>query len=116
MDAGARGSRRRERTRAQLLDAAEYLLSQGPPEEIRIEDVAARAGISPASVYVHFGTKDGLLAAVTERELGVATEVLNGADDFPRRTPRTCRRSSASPESALPTCGSYSTTQRWCAT
>lgn len=75
----ARGSRRRERTRAQLLDAAEQLLSQGSPEEIRIEDVAARAGISPASVYVHFGTKDGLLAAVTERVLAVATDALRSA-------------------------------------
>ncbi|AWB93129.1 TetR/AcrR family transcriptional regulator [Aeromicrobium chenweiae] len=78
-DAAARGSRRRERTRALLLDAAELLMSQRPPEEIRIEDVAAEAAISPASVYVHFGTKDGLLAAVTERVLAVATEALRSA-------------------------------------
>ncbi|WP_110240284.1 TetR/AcrR family transcriptional regulator [Nocardioides gilvus] len=77
--AAARGSRRRERTRAQLLDAAELLLSQHAPEEIRIEDVASAAGVSAASVYVHFGTKDGLLAAVTERVLGVATEALRAA-------------------------------------
>lgn len=77
--AAARGSRRRERTRALLLDAAEVLVSQRAPEEIRIEDVAEQAGISPASVYVHFGTKDGLLAAVTERVLGVATEALRSA-------------------------------------
>ncbi len=77
--APARGARRRERTRAQLLDAAEVLLARGAPEEIRIEDVAAQAGISPASVYVHFGTKDGLLAAVTERVLVVATEALRAA-------------------------------------
>ncbi|WP_193604614.1 TetR/AcrR family transcriptional regulator [Nocardioides dongkuii] len=78
-EAVARGSRRRERTRARLLDAAEALMSQRAPEEIRIEDVAAQAGISPASVYVHFGTKDGLLAAVTERVLAVATEALRSA-------------------------------------
>jgi AcrR family transcriptional regulator len=77
--ATARGSRRRERTRALLLDAAELLLSQRAPEEIRIEDVAARAGISPATVYVHFGTKDSLLAAVTERVLAVATDALRSA-------------------------------------
>ncbi|MDN4163400.1 TetR/AcrR family transcriptional regulator [Nocardioides abyssi] len=77
--AAARGSRRRERTRTQLLDAAEELISQRAPEEIRIEDVAARAGISAASVYVHFGTKDGLLAAVTERVLGLATDALRAA-------------------------------------
>ncbi|WP_166139807.1 TetR/AcrR family transcriptional regulator [Nocardioides ochotonae] len=78
-DAAARGSRRRERTRAALLDAAEVLLSQRAPEEIRIEDVAVRAGVSPASVYVHFGTKAGLLAAVTERVLAVATDTLRAA-------------------------------------
>ncbi|HEY0949246.1 TetR/AcrR family transcriptional regulator [Nocardioides sp.] len=78
-DAAARGSRRRERTRGLLLDAAEQLVSQQAPEEIRIEDVAAQAGISPASVYVHFGTKDALLAAVTERVLAVATETLRSA-------------------------------------
>lgn len=77
--AAARGARRRERTRSLLIDAAETLASQRAPEEIRIEDVAAEAGISPASVYVHFGTKDGLLAAVTERVLGVATETLRTA-------------------------------------
>lgn len=75
----ARGSRRRERTRTLLLDAAESLLSERAPEEIRIEDVAAQAGISPASVYVHFGTKDGLLAAVAERVLAVATDALRSA-------------------------------------
>jgi AcrR family transcriptional regulator len=78
-DAAARGSRRRERTRALLLDAAELLMSQRAPEEIRIEDVAAQAGISAASVYVHFGTKDAMLAAVTERVLGVATDALRSA-------------------------------------
>ncbi|MBW9215580.1 TetR/AcrR family transcriptional regulator [Mumia sp. zg.B53] len=78
-DAAARGSRRRERTRALLLDAAELLMSQRAPEEIRIEDVAAQAGISPASVYVHVGTKDGLLAAVAERVLAVATDALRSA-------------------------------------
>ncbi|HWJ83296.1 MAG TPA: TetR/AcrR family transcriptional regulator [Nocardioides sp.] len=78
-EAAARGSRRRERTRTLVLDAAERLLSQRAPEEIKVEDVAAEAGISPASVYVHFGTKDGLLAAVTERVLAVATQALRSA-------------------------------------
>ena len=61
------------------MDAAEQLMSQRAPEEIRIEDVATQAGISPASVYVHFGTKDALMAAVTERVLAVATESLRSA-------------------------------------
>lgn len=55
------------------------MLSQHAPEEIRIEDVAAQAGVSAASLYVHFGTKDALLAAVTERVLAVATQALRSA-------------------------------------
>lgn len=54
-------------------------MSQDAPESIRIEDVAARAGVSAASVYVHFGTKDGLMAAVTERVVTVATDTLRAA-------------------------------------
>ncbi|WP_110182650.1 TetR/AcrR family transcriptional regulator [Nocardioides solisilvae] len=78
-DAAARGARRRERTRALVLDAAERLLADRSGDDVRVEDVAARAGISPASVYVHFGTKDGLMAAVAERVLGVATDALRSA-------------------------------------
>ena len=62
-----------------MLDAAERLLSREAPEAIRIEDVAAEAGVAPASVYAHFGTKDALLAAVTERVVAVATETLRAA-------------------------------------
>jgi AcrR family transcriptional regulator len=78
-DAAVRGARRRERTRASVIAAAEELMSRHSPDEIRVEDVAAQAGISPASVYVHFGTKDALMAAVTERVLAVATEALRQA-------------------------------------
>jgi len=63
----ARGARRRERTRTLVLDAVERMLADRSPDSIRIEDVAAEAGVSPASVYVHFGTKDGLVAATVER-------------------------------------------------
>lgn len=70
----ARGERRRAKTRAAIIDAAEELLGRTAPESVRIEDVAVRAGVSPATIYVHFGTKDGLVAATTEHLLTVATE------------------------------------------
>lgn len=75
----ARGERRRARTRAAILDAAEQLAAERSIEAIRIEDVAAAAGVSPASVYVHFRTKDGLVAAVVDRLLMIATETLEAA-------------------------------------
>ncbi len=50
------------RTRTALLNAAESLLSQHSADAVRMEDVAEVAGISPASVYIHFGTKDALVS------------------------------------------------------
>ncbi len=75
----ARGERRRAKTRAAIISAAEDLLAHTGPEAVRIEDVAVRAGVSPASVYVHFGTKDGLVAATTEHLLDVGAAGLAAA-------------------------------------
>lgn len=74
-----RGAKRRARTRAAILDAAEQMIAEDSLDAIRIEDVATRAGVSPASVYVHFQTKDGLLAATVDRLLTVSTEALEAA-------------------------------------
>jgi AcrR family transcriptional regulator len=79
--AQVRGEKRRTRTRARILDAAEEMAGQADLSTIRIEDVAARAGVSPASVYTHFQTKDGLLAAVVDHLLEVGTEALEQAFD-----------------------------------
>ncbi|OBB99524.1 hypothetical protein A5784_22325 [Mycobacterium sp. 852013-50091_SCH5140682] len=76
---GARGQRRRLKTQAAVLDAAERLLSERSADAIRMEDVAAVAGISPASVYVHFGTKDALVSATVQRLLDVAGESIMAA-------------------------------------
>lgn len=64
-----RGARRREQTRSAILDAAEHLMSTQPADAVRIEDVANVSGISVASIYGHFGTKDGLVGAAIERLL-----------------------------------------------
>jgi AcrR family transcriptional regulator len=74
-----RGERRRLRTRTALLDAAEQLLSGRSADAVRMEDVADVAGISPASVYVHFGTKDALVSAVMERLLDTSMTELMAA-------------------------------------
>ena len=74
-----RGARRRERTRAQVLDAAEALLAERAVAELRVEDVSARSGVSAASIYVHFGSKDGLVSAVAQRLLALAVGVMEAA-------------------------------------
>lgn len=50
---------------------------------IRVEDLAAEAGVSPASVYSHFGTKDAVMAAMVERLLDLAEATLTRAYGAP---------------------------------
>jgi AcrR family transcriptional regulator len=58
-------SSRRERTRVAILDAAWKRLSI-PGDPARLEDIAADAGVTRQSVYLHFGTRAGLLVAVVQ--------------------------------------------------
>lgn len=67
------------RTRTALLDAAEHLLSLRSADAVRMEDVAETAGISPASVYIHFGTKDALVSAAIQRLLDMSMAELMAA-------------------------------------
>jgi AcrR family transcriptional regulator len=56
---------RRRRTEATILDAARELFAAQGFERTTIRGVAARAGIDPALVMQHFGSKEGLFAAST---------------------------------------------------
>lgn len=77
--ARARGAKRRAKTRSAALDAVERLLVEHTPADLRMEDVATEAGIAPASLYTHFGTKNGLLAATVDRLMEVSAETMRGA-------------------------------------
>jgi AcrR family transcriptional regulator len=52
-------------TRDTILDAALALLTR-TGADIRLEDVAQEAGVSRQSVYVHFGSRSGLLLALVQ--------------------------------------------------
>jgi TetR/AcrR family transcriptional regulator len=69
-----RGARRRARTRAAILDAAERAFSEGSFRATRVEDIAADADVAVGSIYLHFGNKDGLYLALVER----AVELFSG--------------------------------------
>ena len=56
---------RRRRTEATILDAARELFAADGFERTTIRAVAARAGVDPALVMQHFGSKEGLFAAST---------------------------------------------------
>lgn len=55
--------------RAAILDAAEAELVSAGPGGIRLQEVAARAGVSHPTVLHHFGSREALVKAVTVRSL-----------------------------------------------
>lgn len=56
---------RRRRSEATILDAARELFATDGFERTTIRAVAGRAGVDPALVMQHFGSKEGLFAAST---------------------------------------------------
>jgi AcrR family transcriptional regulator len=62
-------SRRRSvsSTRQRIVTAVQELLEEGVFHETTVEQVAARAGVSRATLYQHFGTRLGLVDAMCER-------------------------------------------------
>jgi AcrR family transcriptional regulator len=59
-------NRRSRRTRTEILDAAWELISkQGA--EVSLTDIASIAGVSRQALYLHFGTRGGLLTEMVRR-------------------------------------------------
>ena len=67
----AKPRRRRDAAsaRAAILDATERHLVLAGPSGIRLQEVAADAGVSHPTVLHHFGTREGLVKAVITRSL-----------------------------------------------
>ena len=61
-----RFERRRERTRQELLTAAERVLADKGLHETKISDIAAAADVGVGTFYLHFPTKEALFDAVVE--------------------------------------------------
>lgn len=56
-----------ERSRRDILDAASRVISEYGFREATIDLIAEAAGISPTSIYWHFGNREGMLAALSTR-------------------------------------------------
>ena len=69
-------------TRETILAAARRLVGQVGPS-VTLEDIADEAGVSRQTLYVHFGSRSGLLIALVQHmdESGVLHELLQGVFD-----------------------------------
>ncbi|TDC71731.1 TetR/AcrR family transcriptional regulator [Actinomadura sp. GC306] len=56
-------------TRDRLLAAAERLFADGDPDKVSLRLINAEAGLNPGAVHYHFGSREGLITALLEREL-----------------------------------------------
>src|SRR5688572_32845527 len=77
----ARQPRRRadaERSIARILDAAVDALASDPGASMA--EIARRAGVVRATIYVHFPTRESLIDAVTRRAMTEAREVIAAAE------------------------------------
>ncbi|WP_077959941.1 TetR/AcrR family transcriptional regulator [Ensifer adhaerens] len=65
--------------RAQLLDAAKEILRECGADALTLGHLAERAGVSKPIAYEHFGTREGLLIALSQEIEDRHTEKLRGA-------------------------------------
>jgi AcrR family transcriptional regulator len=78
-------ARRRERRRDELLDVADRVI-QARGTGVSMDEIASEAGITKPVLYRHFGDKDGLYGALTQRYVDELARALRPAvaTDDPR--------------------------------
>jgi AcrR family transcriptional regulator len=67
-----------ERSMARILDAAVDALTNDP--DASMAEIARRAGVVRATIYVHYPTREALIAAVTERAMDEAHHAIDAAE------------------------------------
>lgn len=82
-----------EQTGERILDAMLRRYAETPYDQVRLEDVAADAGVTPQTVFRRFGSKPGLLVATVEREqAALARDRAAAMGESPRDTVRSLVR------------------------
>lgn len=83
MNSGGTTPKRIRRTaedaRTAILDAAQLRVAQEGPAGLRLQQVAADAGMSHPTVLHHFGSREGLLRAVSARTVETMRTAMLGA-------------------------------------
>ncbi|MEW2396785.1 TetR family transcriptional regulator [Streptomyces sp. NPDC046862] len=78
---GRVAGRRGQATRQKLLDCLSEMLSSSPYRDVKVIDVARRAGTSPATFYQYFPDVEGAVLEIAEQmaaEGATLTELLEG--------------------------------------
>lgn len=101
----------RDSTRTKLLDAADELLFSHGVVNTPVDSILERAGVSPATLYRAYGSKEGLVAAALDRR---HSEWLTLWDDLVDRAPDDRARLLAVFD-ALADFQARPTGARWCA-
>lgn len=72
-----------EARRGHILDAAERCFARSGFHRCTMADICAEAGISPGALYVHFRSKEALIAGIVERNRAQLTEQFAGLANAP---------------------------------
>ena len=83
----SRSERRKAKTAAAILDAAEVLFRLRGFQATTIDEIAERADVSVGSVYVHFENKAGLYLALVERALALNEAAMGKVADLDLSSP-----------------------------
>lgn len=82
--------RRKQKKMERILEASHLLFARHGYQKVSVSEIAAEAGVSPATIYNYFGTKEQLHAAVTvdamDRQLERYERILASELPFPEKT------------------------------
>src|ERR1700738_4398255 len=80
MHASAKRARRTpEEARRLILETAQQLIARAGPEGLRLQEIAAAAGISHPLILHHFGSREGLVRALTQQAVAELRDKLVAA-------------------------------------
>lgn len=86
-DAARRVRRTPEEARRLILDTAQALIAKTGPDGLRLQDIAAAAGISHPLILHHFGSRAGLVRALTRQAVDELKDRLVAAMTQPEYSP-----------------------------
>ncbi len=74
-----RARRTPEEARRLILETAQQLIARAGPEGLRLQEIAAAAGISHPLILHHFGSREGLVRALTQQAVAELRDKLIAA-------------------------------------